>query len=114
MIFLYVMKEGFQSFITQFYFNIKFKVEKYTFYKITKDLYYIIMFLFLGTFLVIIFIFDKIINRNLIKYFIGIIIALLFLPLHLIINPIILLNMIHKYGYRTTIIKIIRMSNYEH
>ena len=93
MIFIYVFKFNLNSFIFEFYNNIKINYKnKYIIHDTTIYTYYIFLILFSGTYLGVFFILKKIVKaNNNISYIIGFIFSFLIIPLHIIINPIILI-----------------------
>ena len=110
MIFIYAIKDNLESFISEFYNNIKIQYKvKYKFHLITIYTYYIILMLFTGTYFEVLFILKNIIKTNNKLFFIiGFIFSLLIIPFHIIINPIILLliGINNKCDSRKILIKI--------
>ena len=114
---------GYKLFLTEFYYIIKMKIKIYNIGLITYNAYHILVVLFLGTFRIIIKTFqdynknkneNKSENKNdnkndgedentndnknnIYYYLLGFILGLIFLPLHIIINPILLFIVIKKY-----------------
>ena len=103
MLFIYLYKDSSKSFFYQFYNNIKINFnEQYQFYDITIFTYYILFILFFGTFLKVISFLRSIIETNIIIIYIsGITISLLIIPLHLIINPILLFFIFRNSKYNS-------------
>ena len=103
----YIKIFGYKSFLSEFYYNIKMKKNIYNINLISYNAYHILAVLFLGTFWKII----KFLENKKFIYIIGIIFGLIILPLHIIINPILLFKAIKnnkKYKSR----RILRLKEY--
>ena len=94
---LYLKKIRYKIFLTEFYYNIKMKVNIYKIGLITYNFYHILVVLFLGTFWKIIETMTKFYGKKLFIYILGAILSLIILPLHIIINPFLLFYAIKKY-----------------
>ena len=90
--FPYLFK-GFDSFLSEFWYIIKFKYNNMEhFLSITNFSYYSAEILFLGTFLFLIKLISKLLHKkNIFSILSGIILGLVFLPFHIIINLIMLI-----------------------
>ena len=83
---------GYKLFLTEFYFIIKIEKNIYQIGLITYNAYHILAVLFLGTFRIMIKTFQDFLKnkKNIFIYILGFIFGLMILPLHIIINPILL------------------------
>ena len=101
MLFIYIFKESFNSFIYQFYYNVRFNKNKFhRFHKITNSIYYLIIVLFMGTFLFATDLFIKCFNnkgkrKKIIFFILGYFLTFIISPLHIIINPFLFLYFIN-------------------
>ena len=98
--FPYLFK-GFDSFLSEFCYIIKFKYNNMEhFLSITNFSYYSAEILFLGTFLGMIKLLSKLLDKkNTFIILFGIIVGLAFLPFHIIVNIIMLIYAICRDGY---------------
>ena len=97
---IYLYKKGFKLFISQFSDIIKIKSEAIKYFAITITAYHIFIILFFGTFIYTKNLLLK--SKNFIYLFItilGFIVDLIILPLHIIINPVILCYVINTNKY---------------
>ena len=92
LLFPYIFK-GFNSFLSEFFYIIKFKYNNLDhFHSITDFSYYSAEILFLGTFLLLIKLISKLLHKkNIFIILFGIILGIAFLPFHIIINIIMLI-----------------------
>jgi len=97
---IYVKKIGYKLFLTEFYYNIKMKVSIYRINLITYKAYHILAVLFLGTFWKILKTLAKFYGKKLFIFILGIILSLIILPLHIIINPLLLFYAVKKIKYK--------------
>jgi len=86
----YLKMIGYKLFLTQFYYSIKMKKKLYKISLITYNVYHILAVLFLGTFRIIIKTLKECYDNKIFAYILGFILGLILLPLHIIINPILL------------------------
>ena len=88
----YIIMIGYKLFLTEFYFIIKIEKNIYQIGLITYNAYHILAVLFLGTFRIMIKTFQDFLKnkKNIFIYILGFIFGLMILPLHIIINPILL------------------------
>ena len=97
--FPYIFKDGFYSFLSEFCYIIKFKysnLDQFPFH----FAFYSAQILFLGTFLGLIKILCKLLNKkNTFITFFGILLGIAFFPFHIIINIIMLIYFFYKDGY---------------
>ena len=97
--FPYIFKDGFDLFLSEFCFIIKFKYNNIDQFPI-HFAYYSAKILFLGTFLRLIKLLCTFLNtKNTFIILIGILLGLSFLPFHIIINIIMLIYFIYRKGY---------------
>jgi hypothetical protein len=97
--FPYIFKDGFDLFLSEFCFIIKFKYNNLDQFPI-HFAYYSAKILFLGTFLRLIKLLCTFLNtKNTFIILIGILLGLAFLPFHIIINIIMLIYFIYRKGY---------------
>ena len=92
----YIKINGYKPFLSEFYYNIKMKKDIYKINLIDYNAYHILVFLFLATFCKIIKTFQKAYGNKIFINIIGFILGLMILPLHLIINPFLLYDIIKK------------------
>ena len=99
MFFIYIIKDSFNSFLKQFYDNIKIKNNiKCQFYYITEYTYYVFAFLLLATYCLIIKSKDKIYNIDKNLYCVlGIAVAICFCPLLIFVNLSLLLYIVYRH-----------------
>jgi len=92
----FIKIRGYKSFLSDFYCNIKMEKKIININFITYNAYHILAVLFLATFWKIIKTFIKLSGNKNFIYIIGFIIGLIILPLHIIINPFLLIKAIKK------------------
>ena len=115
----YIMKEKFNSFIYQFYYNVRFKEDKlHRFHQTTKSIYYIILIMSMGSFIGALNAFFKYSNftkkKKIALSIVVIFITFILSPLHLISNTYFLLYFIlhNKCNLFYMIIEIRKFANY--